>query len=182
MSEVRPVAPSVSDLARLDAVCELAAPVVAATERLRRAVEELKTERTIAVADLRRAVLNLGHDCPPERRADLARVLYWRHTEVPISDITVAFGYDQSTLLSAVGTVRTRATCEDCDATLVASTRRQLTELEKHAATGPTRYGTAALCRVCRRRRDMAILNEPPIEAYHYDPEAWSEECYHHGA
>jgi hypothetical protein len=104
----------VSELVGLEEVWELDRPVVAATERLRTVVEELKVERTRAVGDLRRAVLNLGHDCPPEQRAELARVLYWRHTEVPI--ITVAFGYDQSTLLSAVGTVRTRATCEDCDA------------------------------------------------------------------
>lgn len=79
-------------------------------------VEELKVERARCRRRLRRAVLNLGHDCPPERRAALARVLYWRHTEVPISDITIAFGYDQSSLLGAVGTVRTQATCEDCDA------------------------------------------------------------------
>ena len=181
MSEMRPVAPSVSELARLDEVWALAAPVVTATDRLRTVVEELKAERTRAVGDLRRAVLNLGHDCPPEQRADLARVLYWRHTEVPISDITVAFGYDQSALLAAVGTMRTTATCEDCDATLVASTRRQLTELEKRAATGPTRYGRPALCRPCDRQRDRAIFKEPPMEAYDDDPEAWSEECYHDG-
>ncbi|MGH9009461.1 MAG: hypothetical protein ACRDYF_06365 [Acidimicrobiia bacterium] len=179
MSQTRPVAPSVSELAHLEEVWDLARPVVAATERLRTVVEELKVERTRAVGDLRRAVLNLSHDCPRERRAELARVLYWRHTEVPISDITVAFGYDQSTLLGAVGTVRTRATCEDCDATLVASTRRQLTELEKRAATGPSRFGPPVLCRVCRYRRDTAIYNEPPDEAYDDDPEAWAEDCYH---
>jgi len=98
---------------------------------------------------------------------------------VPISDITVAFGYDQSSLLGAVGLVRTQATCEDCDATLVASSRRQLAELEKRAATGPTRYGAPALCRTCRYRRDCAKSNEPPMEAYDDDPEAWPEDCYH---
>jgi hypothetical protein len=169
-------------LAALDEVWELARPVVAATERLRTVVEDLKVERTRAVGDLRRAVLNLGHDCPIERRDELARVLYWCHTEVPISDITAAFGYDQSRLLDAVGTVRTKATCEDCDAGLVASTRRQLIEVEKRARGGRTRYGPPVLCRGCRHRRDTEILNEPPGEAYGYDPEAWSEDCYHDGA
>jgi hypothetical protein len=172
----------VSELAALDDVWELARPVVAATERLRTVVEELKVERTRAVGDLRRAVLNLGHDCPIEHRGDLARVLYWCHTEVPISDITVAFGYDQSGLLDAVGTVRTKATCEDCNAGLVATTRRQLAELEKRARDGRTRYGPAALCRGCRHRRDAESFNQPPDEAYDCDPEAWSEECYHDGA
>jgi hypothetical protein len=78
--------------------------------------------------------------------------------------------------------VRTQATCEDCDAKLVASTRRQLTELEKRAATATTRYGPPALCRTCRYRRDTAIFDEPPMEAYDYDPEAWTEEWYHDGA
>ena len=179
MSQTRPDAPSMSELAALDEVWELARPVVAATERLRTVIEELKVERTRAVGDLRRAVLNLGHACPPERRAEVARVLYWRHTEVPISDITVAFGYDQSSLLAAVGTVRTEATCQDCDAPLVASSRRQRTELEKRATEGSTRYGPPTLCRVCRHRRDSAVFNEPPMEAYDYDPEAWPEGWYH---
>lgn len=69
-----------------------------ASDRLRTVVHELEAERTRAVGDLRRAVLNLGRECLPEQRAELARVLYWRHSEVPISDITVASGYDQSAL------------------------------------------------------------------------------------
>ena len=175
MNWTHPVAPAVSDLAPLEEISELAQPVVAATKRLRDAVEELKVERTRAVGDLRRAVLDLGHGCAPEQRADLARVLYWRHTEVPISDITVAFGYDQSSLLGAVGTVRTRAKCEDCDATLVASGRQQLKELDKLATNGPTRYGPRALCRRCSARRDRAIYVDPPDDIYDDDPEAWPE-------
>jgi hypothetical protein len=176
MSQTRPAAPSVSELAGLEEVWELARPVVAATERLRTVVEELKVERTRAVSDLRRAVLNLGHDCPPERRTDLARVLYWRHSEVPISDITVAFGFHgQPELLNVVGWVRSHATCEGCGKTLVATSRRELTELDKSAATGPTRFGQEALCRICRRQRERAIWDEPPEELYDDDPEAWGE-------
>jgi hypothetical protein len=180
MSEARPVAPSVSELAGLDEVWELARPVVAATDRLRNVVEELKVERTRAVGDLRRAVLNLGHDCPSERRAELARVLYWRHTEVPISDITVAFGFHgQADLLNAVGWVRSQAACEDCGKTLLATSRRHLGELEKIAAAGPTRYGPRALCRICRDRRERSVMDEPPEDLYDNDLEAWPEECYH---
>ncbi len=76
-----------------------------------------------------------------------------------------------------MGTVRTKATCEDCDATLVASTRRQRTELEKRATEGRTRFGAPAVCRLCRHRRDTEIFNEPPDEAYDRDPEAWEEDC-----
>ena len=175
MSETRPDAAAVSELAHLDDIWEPARVVVAATDRLRKVVEELKVERTRAVGDLRRAVLNLGHDCPPDRRAELARVLYWRHTEVPISDITVAFGFHgQADLLNAVGWMQSQATCEDCGARLLASSRRRLAELEKVAATGPTRYGPRALCRVCRERRDRSIVDDPPDDLYD-DPEAWDD-------
>jgi hypothetical protein len=178
MTSTRPVMPAVSDLVRLEEVCELAAPVAAASERLRTVVEELKTERTRAVADLRRAVLNLGHDCPIDQRAELARILYWRHTEIPITDITAAFGFhNQTGLLAVVGAVRSQATCEDCAKTLIATSRRQLADLDKLAA--PTRYGPQALCRPCRDRRERSIFDEPPEELYHDDPEAWDEVCYH---
>jgi len=177
MNQPRLFAPSVSELARLDEVWDAARPVVASSERLRTAVEELKAERARAVADLRRAVLDLGHECPPDQRAELARVLYWRHTEVPVADITVAFGYDQATLAGAVGTVRSAATCEDCDVGLVASSRRQLSELEKIATNGRARYGPRALCRRCSDRRERAIYVDPPDEAYDDDPEAWYSEA-----
>jgi len=175
MNDSRLAAPSVRELAGLQEISELARPVVEATERLRTVVDELKFERTRAVADLRRAVLDLGQACPPERRAELARVLYWRHTEVPISDITVAFGYDQSALLGAVGTVRTPAKCEDCEAILLASSRQQFKELEKLAMNGPARYGPRALCRRCASRRDRGIFVDPPDDVYDNDPEAWDE-------
>ena len=173
MSQARPAAPFVSELAGLEDIWEHAQPVAVAAEHLRTVLEALKVEKTRAVGDLRRAVLDLGQSCPPERRADLARVLYWRHTEISINDITVAFGYDQASLLHAVGTVRTRATCEDCEAILLASSRRQLTELEKVAATGPTRWGRPPLCRRCGARRDRGIYTDPPDEPY--DEEVWEE-------
>jgi hypothetical protein len=177
VTSTRPVMPTVSDLPHLEEVCELAGPVAAASERLRTVVEELKTERTRAVGDLRRAVLNLGHDCPVDRRAEVARILYWRHTEVPISDITAAFGFhNQNGLLAVVGAVRSRAMCEDCAKTLIATSRRELAELDKLATTGAARYGPQAICRPCRDRRELAIFSEPPEELYDNDPEPWPED------
>jgi len=182
MSQTRPAAPAVFELVPLEEVSELARPVAVAIDRLRSTIEEFKAERTSAVGSLRRAVLNLGHDCPADLRADLARVLYWCHTEVPVSDITVAFGFhDQPSLLAAVGSVRTRATCEDCGVTLVASSRRQLAELEKLASTGPTRWGPQAMCSRCVDRRDRAIADDPPDDLYDNDAEVWAEGCYHDG-
>jgi hypothetical protein len=176
MNQTRPDALSVPGPASLDHISELARPVVAATERLRNVIEELKVARTQAVADLRRAVLNLGHDCPPEQRVELAKSLYWCHTEVPISDITVAFGFHgQAELLNVVGWVRSRATCEGCGQTLVATSRRELAELDKLADTGPKPFGRQALCRVCQKQRERAIWDEPPDELYDDDPDAWSE-------
>jgi hypothetical protein len=154
--------------------------VAAASERLRTVVEELKTERTRAVGDLRRAVLNLGNDCPADQRAELARILYWRHTEIPITDITAAFGFhNQNGLLAVVGAVRSQATCEDCGKTLIATSRRQLAELDKWV--GSSRYGARPLCRTCRDRRERSIWDDPPDEVYENDPEAWDEACYHDG-
>jgi hypothetical protein len=174
MSRTRPAALSVSEVPELDEVWEAARPVVAATERLRSVIEEAKIERSRSVSALRRAVLELGHDCPPEHRAELAQALYWHHAEVPITDIYVAFGYDQSSLSGAIGRVRTSARCEDCDTTLVASSRRQLTELEKIAAKGSSRYGPRALSRRCNDRRDRAIYVHPPDDLYD-DCESWGE-------
>ena len=112
MTSTYPAAPAVCEIGRLDEVSELARPVAAANERLRHIVEALKAERARAVGDLRRAVLNLGHDCPPERRAELARVLYWRHTDVAVGDVTAAFGFhDQACLLRAVGPVASGVPC-----------------------------------------------------------------------
>ena len=170
--------PAVSDLARIEEVCELAAPVAAASERVRTVTEELKTEKTRAVADLRRAVLNLGHDCPPDRRAELARILYWRHTEVPVTDITAAFGFhNQNGLLATVGPVRSQTTCEDCGTSLFATSRRELADLDKQEAGN--RYGPPPLCWSCRHRRERSIFDDPPDELYDNDPEAWDQACYH---
>ena len=175
MNSTRPVMPAVSDLARLEEVCELAAPVAAASERLQTVVEELKTERTRAVGDLRRAVLNLGHDCPADQRTEVARILYWRHTEIPVTDITTGFGFhNQNYLLAAVGPIRSQATCEDCAKSLFATSRRELAELDKQ--TTPSRYGPPALCWPCRDRRERSIFDDPPDELYDNDPEAWPDD------
>ena len=180
MNPTRPVMPTVSDLARLEEVCELASPVAAASERLRTVVEELKTERTRATGDLRRAVLNLGHECPTDQRAEVARILYWRHTEIPVTDITAAFGFhNQNGLLAAVGPIRSQANCEDCAGSLFATSRRELAEIDKLAT--PSRYGPPPLCWPCRKRRDRSIWDDPPDETYENDPEAWDEVCYHDG-
>jgi hypothetical protein len=183
MISTRSVAPAVSDLPCLEEVRELARTVASASERLRAVVEELKVERTRAVGDLRRAVLNLGHACPDDRRAEVARVLYWCHTEVPITDITVAFGFhDQASLLVAVGRVNSGAVCEHCGEPLLASSRRRLAELEKLGSRGPARYGPRPLCPRCEERHERAIFAEPPDDLYDDAPDAWGEDTTRYGA
>ena len=174
MSWTQSDAPAISQLPFLHDLCEHAAAVVSATDRLRTAIEQLKAERAHAVADLRRAVLTLGAVCPQEQRAELARVLYWRHTEVPIGDITVAFGLQGQRELAAVaGSVRSGAACEQCGRVLIASSRRELAEQQRATDQG-------AVCPACRTRRERVfyehLMSEPPDELYEDDPEAWGYE------
>ena len=176
-TRTRPDAPALFDLARLEDVWGAAGPVAAATERLRTVVQQLKDERARAVGDLRRAVLNLGHECPADYRADLARILYWRYPEVPISDITAGFGFHGSaSLLAVVGVMRSRATCDECGGALLATTRRELADLEKVADAGPRSYGPRPLCRRCEDQLRRAVYDEPPDDLYDNDPEAWGED------
>jgi hypothetical protein len=56
---------------------------------------------------------------------------------------------------------------------LVASNRRRLTELQKLATSGPTRYGPRALCRRCEDRRDRATYVIPPDELDDYPEDAY---------
>ncbi len=174
MSLTRPDAPSMPEAASNDGVGELVRPIQVATERLRTTIEQLGAERARAAADLRLTVLNLGRGCASERRPEVARLLYWRYSEIPVGDIIVAFGFrNQAELLAAVGPVTSRASCIGCDTPLLAANRRRLAELNKLAAEGPTRYGLKPLCLRCEAERDRAMYEEPPVEIYDDEPEPW---------
>ena len=176
MSLTRPNAPAMHEATSDDGVGELVRPIQVATERLRMTIEQLGAERARAVADLRRAVLHAGHECADERRPEVARLLYWRYTEIPVGDITVALGFrNQAELLAAVGPVTSRASCIGCSTPLLAANRRRLTELNKLAAEGPTPYGPKPLCRWCEAERERAIYAEPPVEIYDDEPDPWDE-------
>ena len=149
-------------------------------EQLRTAVENLKSERIRAIGDLRRAVLDLGPDCPPDRRLEVVRVIYWRHTEISLTDLRVAFGFpDQAGLMAAVGRVASGAVCDDCADPLLASSRQELAELERLASRGRARYGygydRARLCTHCQEREDMATYDEPPEGFYDDECAAWDQ-------
>ena len=85
MGSTRVDAPSVAELAGLAEICDLARPVVVATERLPTVVEQLKVEKARATADLRRSVLRARARMPAGTASRAGRVLYWCHKEVPIS-------------------------------------------------------------------------------------------------
>lgn len=177
MIPTRPALPAAATMARLEDVSEQARPVAEATAQLRTVTEELKVEKARAVGDLRRAVVQLGHDCAADRSLEVARVLYWRHPEIPISDITIAFGFSNSaTLAAAVGPVLSQACCEDCGVALVATSRRQLAELDRIAVTEPAWYRARPLCPRCRDRSERAIADEPPDDIYDNDPEAYDDD------
>jgi hypothetical protein len=176
MSLTRPDAPSMPEATSSDGLGELVRPIHVATERLRTTIEQLGAERARAVADLRRAVLHVGHECASERRPEVARLLYWRYTEIPVGDITVALGFrNQAELLAAAGPVTSRASCIDCSTPLLAANRRRLTELNKLAAEGPTPYGLKPLCRWCEAERDRAVYEAPPDEIYEDEAGPWDQ-------
>jgi hypothetical protein len=147
------VSPRVSDLESLEEVTELAAPVAVAAERLQLVTEAAEAQKAQAVGELRQALMRLGCDAALDacHRDGLARVLYWRHTDIPVRDIAAALGFaDQRALLAAAGPVDTGMTCKRCTTPLLATSRSRLAELQKLGASPRRRYGRPQTCDACR--------------------------------
>jgi hypothetical protein len=167
--------PTVSDLESFDQITELAAPVAAAAERLRLAVEAATAERARALGELRQTLLRVGQSVVDIGQRDaLARVLYWRHIDLPVRDIEAALGYaDHRTLMSAVGSLTSDVACEGCATPLLATSRSRLAELQKLASARPNRYGRRPLCDDCHHRArsevDDTWADWRPPEDYGYD-------------
>jgi hypothetical protein len=142
----------------LEAVSELAAPVVNAAERLRLATEAAEAEKTRAAGELRRALLHLGCAVADDdrHRDHLARLLYWGYPMIPVRDIvaTLAFA-DQRSLTVAAGPVDTGIVCKRCAKPLVARNRSSLTDMRKDAS-GRRPWSRALVCQACREEQARA--------------------------
>jgi hypothetical protein len=149
---------TVSDLESLETVSKVAAPVAAAAERLRLVTEAAEAKKARAMGELRQALMRVGRSAlDAGHRDELARVLYWRHTDLPVRDIAVALGFaDQRTLLAAVGPIATVVACERCATPLLATSRSRRAELQKLATSRSLRHGSRPICDACRELRASA--------------------------
>ena len=166
-----PTALFVTDPESLEEVTELVAPVTRAAERLRLATETADAEKARALGELRHALLHLGCKVVEDGRyrAELARVLYWGHPEIPVRDIVPALGFaDQRALAAAAGPFDTGVACKRCARSLVAWNRSGLADIQKESAGRGRPWSRSLVCDPCREAQARAEVE------YAADP--WPDE------